>query len=86
MIIFWQKLKLNSTSDLVDSNNSHFYGTLSLYQDRPFAFSCTFSCNHSLTTHFIANHNTKEVELFDFGSNKWETKPEWSYPFNDGKG
>ena len=35
---------------------------------------------------FIANANTNEVELFDFESNKWESKPEWSYPFNGGKG
>ena len=35
---------------------------------------------------FAASSSTNEVELFDFETNKWESKPELSYPFNGGKG
>ena len=43
-----------------------------------FTYLYTFYC--------IANHHSKEVELFHFESNKWESKPEWNYPFNGEKG
>ena len=33
----------------------------------------------------IANAYFDEVELFDFQSNKWETKNEWNYPFRNGR-
>ena len=116
---------LNSVSDLGDSNQHHYFGTLSIYENRPFAFSCKMHSNYlermkyrkliitlsnwNCITHpifstnllyfihswtlsnwlnyvFIASDNTNKVELFDFKTNKWESKPELSYPFNGGKG
>ena len=76
----------NSVSKIADnSRHNHWVGILSIYENRPFAFSCMYliSCNYRVSV-FIANHHTKEVELFNFGLNKWESKNEWKYPFRRG--
>jgi len=33
----------------------------------------------------IASSYTDAVELYDFQSNKWESKNEWNYPFRNGR-
>ena len=52
---------------------------------RKFFYSIPTLFTLLLTLYLIASDYKDEVELFDFQSNKWESKKEWNYPFRNGR-
>ena len=57
------------TSNAFYTKVIHYLGSLTNYKNRPFAFSGAYGSDNT-------------VELYDFRSETWETKPEWDSPFS----